>query len=739
MSSSRLSPAPEPAPVLPALVANLRLLARRKWLLLGAALFAALVAAAIVFLAIRPTYRAASTLLIESKLATVVEITDVYGRSSSGREYFQTQIETIHSRPVIERVVDQLDLDTHPTFDPRQQQPSGLDRWLTEYGISVGDDKGPPPTAEMIHATVVEQVRQQVSVRPVKLSQLLQISFDAPDPALAAEIANAIAQAYIDTDFETRFSASRIAGDLLDGQIEELRDKVQSSERALQSYLEDKGLLDRDSAAGGGSTLQLSELGRRIVEARERRVEAEQAWRQVAGRNAASAPQVLANPSASAARATLADAERELALASSHYGPAHPSYRTAADRVEVAQQEIQRIIAAVAEGLRREYQSAVATEQALEREEQLIRQSIQGDNRLQIERETLEREVATNRALYQTLLQRRKETDATGQLQTAGARMIEPAIAPRFPIKPNRKLSVGLAFLFGFGIAAGWVLLRGRLDDTIRRRGQVSDELGQALLSAMPTLPKEMLENAGRAITAYPNTTFAESIRDAAAGVLLAGMGEQGQVLIVTSSLPSEGKTTFASNLALSLALNSGKNVLLVEGDLRKPRVADALGLEKRSEGLTRVLDGSADFESAAQRIEGTSLTVIPCGRMPSNPVARLQEHRLGRRLTDWRKQFDIVLIDSPPLQLVSDALLIGRHTDAVIYVVKAGDTPTPLARQGIERLVAAQIRILGVALNHHDFEQAERYYGEYSAQGRYGNAYYGGCADDINPATRLG
>lgn len=738
MSSSRISAGAGQNAVLPALVANARLLARRKWLVLGAGFAAALAAAIVVFFMVKPTYRASATLLIESKLPTVVEITDVYGRSGD-REYFQTQIETIGSRPVIERVVDRLGLDSHPAFDPRQQPPSRWERWLGAFGIDMGKEEGPAPTAMDIRAGVVESVGKALSVRPVGLSQLLQIHFDAKNPALAAEIANAVAQAYIDTDFETRIAASRLAGSLLDAQIEELRVKVQASEKALQAYLEARGLLDRETAAGGGATVKLSELGRRIVEARERRVSAEQAWRQLSGRNAANAPQVIANQAASAARATLAEAERELALVASRYGPAHPTYRAAADKVAVARQELDRLIDSIAEGVRREYQAAVATEKALEREEQLARESIQGTNRLQIERETLEREVATNRALYQTLLQRRKETEATGDLQTAGARLVEPAIAPRFPIKPNRKLSVGLAFLLGFGLASGWVLLRGRLDDTIRRRGQVTEELGQALLSALPRMPKEMLGNAGRAIIAYPNTVFAESVRDAAAGVLLAGIGKREQVLMITSTLPGEGKTTFAANLALSLSVNSDQNVLLVEGDMRKPRLAEALGLAKRDEGLTGVLDGTLDFDKACQQVPGTMLTVLPCGRVPSNPVARLQEHRLGVHLAKWRRKFDLVIIDSPPLELVSDALLIGSQADAAIYVVKAGDTPTPLAQQGIDRLVAARIEILGVALNHHDFEQAERYYGEYSAQGRYGDAYYGGYSNDIDPATRLG
>lgn len=727
------------APVLPALIASLRLLARRKWLLAVAALTTALAAAAVVSLLIDPTYRATATLLIESKLPTVVEITEVYGRSSGDRTYFQTQIETIRSRPVIERVVDQLALDIHPAYDPRQDPPSWWAEWLDTHWFDSGRSERPPPTPEEIRAIVVDSLGKELSVRAIGLSQLLQISFDARTPELSAEIANAIANAYIDTDFETRFATSRMAGSLLEGQIEELRSKVQASERALQQYLEEKGLLDRASAAGSGATLQLSELGRRIVQARERRVSAEQAWRQVSGRNTANAPQVLANPAVIQARSKLADAERELALAASSFGQAHPTYRTAIDRIEAAQQELERIIASIVEGIRREYQSAVATEKALEHEEQLTRAAIQGDNRLQIERETLEREVATNRSLYQTLLQRQKETETTGELQTPSARLVAPAVAPVDPSKPNRKLTVAVAAFLGLGFTAGWVLLRGRLDDTIRCQRQVSDELGQALLAALPQMPRQMLDNAGRIITTHPNTAFSESIRDAATGVLLSMIGQDCLAMMITSTLPGEGKTTFAVNLALSLALNSDKKVLLLDGDLRKPHIADALKLEPGDVGLTEILDGSAAFEAAARQVEGENLTVITCGRVPSNPVLRLQKNRLGRRIADWRKDFDVILIDSPPLQLVSDALLIGKYVDAAIYVAKGGSTPAPLIQQGIKRLESAEIPLLGIALNCHDFEQAERYYGEYSAQTKYGDAYYGGYSDDANPATRLG
>lgn len=737
MRSYELPGTSEQRPVLPALVASLRLLSRHRKLLLVAGLSSALLAGLFVFFVARPVYRGTAVLLIESQLPTVVDIKDVYGRPGGDRVYFQTQMETLRSRPIIERVVDRLALDTNPVFDPRQKSPPLTRRLASAVGFGAGDADKRPQTPEMIRAAVVEQLGMQLNVRAVNLSDLLQIDFDAPTPELAARIANAIAQAYIDTDFETRLTTSRTAGDMLDGQIAELRARVLASEGALQAYLEKHGLLDRQSAAGSGASLQLSEIDRRIVDARSRRIAAEQAWQQVRGSNARNAPAVLSSASAMQARSVLVEAERELKLASSNYGTAHPSYRRAAERVQSARQTLDGVIASIAEGLRREYEAALATERALDREQKQTRGTIQDINRLQAERESLEREVATNQALYQTLLQRRKETGATSQLQIAGARMVEPAIAPDSPIRPNRKLAVGLAFMLGFGFAAAWVILRGRLDDTIRRTDQIRDELGEELLTAMPQMTEEIQRQAGRAITTHPGSAFAETIRDAATGVLLAGTGRQGQVLMVTSTLPGEGKTTFTTNLALALALYSGKKILLLDGDLRKPRVAEALGLPRREVGITALLGGSASFREAIQRVDESRLFVLPCERAPSNPVARLQKHRLGRWLATLRDHFDVILIDTPPLQLVSDALLIGSNVDSAIYVVKSGETPVPLVQQGIERLRAAHVDILGVALNHHDFDAAERYYGEYSAQGKYGDGYYGG--DDLSPATRLG
>lgn len=706
-----------------------RAVLQRKWAILALALLFAALAAYVVSL-MTPVYRASSTVLIESTKAKLVSIEEVYTGVTTGREFFQTQAEVLKSRDVAIRVVRKLNLFEHPEFDPRKERASAWKERAFAYVPALMLQLGfSPPASRAIsegelEAEVLRRFAARLTVEPVRQSNLIKIRVDSADPKLAAEIANALGEAYIQSDLDNRVKLTQSAGTWINDRLADLKGKLESSERALQAYRDREGLFEQRGTTVSGVGRQFDELTNRLVDARVKRSEAEEAYNQVKSGESNGydgVPAVVKSPAVQRAREIEAEAEKRVADVSQRYGPDHPRYATAESDLASARANTRKQIQGIVQSVLKEYNVARATEKAIEDGLSQSKSSIQNMNRKEIQLGSLERDVSTNRALYQTFLSRSRETNATSDSQQAIGRVIDPAVAPPYPIRPARTLTVLVAALAGLMLGVAGALVLRRLDTAIKTIGDVESKLGQPLLTALPLLGGKAKRDVARASIDRVHDVYAEGVRTASTGIYLSTLDSPRKIVGVTSSVPGEGKSTFAINLALTEAKT--KRTLLVESDMRKPSIAKALSLTEAVAGLAELISGTASVDECTLRIEGTQLDVILCGRVPPNPLDLLMSNRFKELLVELRAVYDIIIIDCAPVQLVSDALIVGTMCTGMIYVVKADDTPLPMARAGIGRILNAHVQMLGVVLNRYHIKRAEKYYGEYSGYGKYSYA----------------
>jgi capsular exopolysaccharide synthesis family protein len=425
------------------------------------------------------------------------------------------------------------------------------------------------------------------------------------------------------------------------------------------------------------------------------------------------------------AKRQAAEAVRRLAETSQRYGKEHPKYMQADSDSKSANENLQRQIELVVGGINHEFERARSTEKTLEGALGAARGSVQNINRKEFELGKFEREVESNRQMFDMFMKRAKETNVAGDLQTTVARVVDPAALPTSPIKPKKSLIVAVALFMGLLVGAMLALLIEVLDNTLKNTEDVEARLKQPLLTVLPLLAdKDSIRNmSGQLVVGAPNSLYSEAVRTARTGVLLSSVDLASRVLVITSSVPGEGKTTFSSNLALAHSFT--QRTLLIDADMRRPGVAKAHDLDTGAAGLSELVAGTAQLKECLQQVKGSNLLVIGSGAIPPNPLELLHSESFVRTLSALSQDFEMIIIDSPPVELVSDALVLASQASGVIFVTKAHSTPLPLVRKSLQRIRRAEGHIVGVVVNALDFKKAERYYGEYSGYGKHGYGNY--------------
>jgi capsular exopolysaccharide synthesis family protein len=516
---------------------------------------------------------------------------------------------------------------------------------------------------------------------------------------------------------------TRTASEWMNGRLEELRDRLVAAEERLQAFREQEQLVDMEAGIRALPALELNETTQKLVDARRELSEAESTYRQLAAQLNAPLDRMLAipaikqDPLVQQFRQARATADLRVAELSKRYGPRHPKMIAASSERDSAERALASQVESVKEAIRNQYEVSRSKAAALEAAMATAKTGVQLVGRKESRYRELTREAETSRQLYDLFYQRASETQETVDLVTANARVIEPAVIPLLPSAPNTKLIAAIALALALVAGVALAFLREMMDNTVRHRGDVEQKIGQSILGIVPLLARR---RRGGDIARYGqrgDQSFEESIRTVRTGISLSRLDNPHKLIMVTSAVAGEGKTTIASNLAL--AFSQLGRVLLIDADLRRPSVATQFGIDRQRPGLTELCDGSATAQECILRLgEDETLDLLTAGGAPSGALELLESKRFRGLLTKLTSVYDRIIIDCPPVLPVSDALVLANQCDALVFVVKADSTPVLQVNRALQQLRRCPALLTGVVLNQVDVEKLASY-------GDYGGGYY--------------
>lgn len=704
-------------------------LRRRKWLILLATLA---VGGAVAAGTVRQPkiYQAKAQILLEPAMPKVlgegIGVDDISQLSREERAFSNTQYKTITSRKVLADVARRLKL--------------GED---AEYRATLGLTTDDPDEAQ---GRVLKSLRQSISVEPEGRSRVVSILAEDRDPTRAARIANAVADAYIDYTLESRLENTRRASRWLDKQVAEFADRIEKQEAALAQYkkknlLVSVSLEDRQNMISAS----LSMLNERLLQNRALLIE-KRAQRRVIDEVATSSVSpssegvnlIQLNPVIQELKSSLVALDKQRAELSTRYGERHPDMVAVIKQLDETKGALRAEIKNVLRALDSEIRALETARSGLEEAVTEEKEKALDLNAMGLEYSKLTRDLGTTKSTYEALLKRQTETDLSTLLEANFVRWFEQARVPTVPVRPSipKNTVIGLlaGLMLGVLVVAGGVLL----DNTVHRQADVETLLRMPFLGIFPrvgdnmprrgrTKKKERLFSRDRDLYTLhnPKSAAAECARSVRTNLMFMATSRPLRRLLLTSARPSEGKTTTAVALSVAMA-QAGNRVLLLDSDLRKPRLHRAFGVSGE-EGLTSVFVGR-ELDEVIKRTEVPDLDVLPCGPLPPNPAELLHSEKFTDVLDELAKRYDRVVLDSPPVGAVTDASILSQLVDGTVLIVQAHETPKEAARRAVQRLRDVGAHIVGVVLNDYDAQVGDYGYQHYYYYRGYG---YGSDADE--------
>jgi capsular exopolysaccharide synthesis family protein len=651
------------------------LLWRRRFLLLAAALGGLALGVLGSELQV-PRYQARTLLQVMPPNPTSLTVTDALvqtGNPIRDRQFFNTQLNVLHSRAIAERVVDKLKLANHPAF--RGQEPAGA-------------------------------FLRAVAVEPVPETYVVEVRVTHDDPKDAALWANTLADVYMDYSIEGQVETAKRAYQWVTDRLAETQTGMQEAQdRLIESY-EGQDLFVPEGSVSAITT-SITKLNEDHIQAQARRIDLEAQLGEFAemrrrGRPVDAIPQVGGDGRVAEINAQVQALSLDLAKLREKYKEGHPEVQ----RVQVQMQQLRKDkearIGEIEESLRAEYRQLQRREAELKDAIDAHKGKAAEQSRKLTELESLKKQAESRAGLYSVLLQKLNETNIAASIQNNNVRLLDRAIVPSSPVWPRKRQIALLSLVGGLLLGAAFVLARDALDNTLKDADDVERHLHLDLLASIPRYGKE---DTALATEAYQNLRTA---------LLFARRGESGQVVLVTGTAPGEGKTTTLLNVAKLLAV-SGESVVVVDGDLRRANLHVRLGVP-REPGLTDLFLKSVELTTLVRATKVARLAVITAGPLPPNPPALLAREELGRALEQLRRHYRWVLVDSPPVAAVTDALLLARHADATLLVVQQNKVDRAMVKRALSALRKVTPHVIGAVLNAVDVR----------SKGYYGYAYYG-------------
>jgi capsular exopolysaccharide synthesis family protein len=721
-----------PAEEIPYLLDYWIVIVKRRWVVLSWLLIV-FTTVAIGTLRKKPVYEGKVLIEISPEQPSVLNFREVLQLTTVDMDsYRETQNKVLVSRTLAERVIDDLKLYRDHEFYRR--------RFL--FGLMESDpdkipgasDPDPPDHLTNAYRNTVKYFLDNIEVSPIRRSNLVELSFYSEDAELAARIANQLSSDYIDQNLQVKWDETIKASEWLSGQLVTLKAKLEKSEDALQSYARANSIIFVEEKQNLVNE-KLKQLQEECTKAQADRFQKESLYNLVQAGRVQDLPGILDNKLIEDLSVRLADSQRDYAQLTSTVKPEYPKAIALKKQIDTIQASLDRQKKNLSQNIIDEYRSALANERYLNQALDEQKKEVNDIAEKSIQYNILKREVDTNKQLYDGLLTRMKEATVSAGLKASNIRIVDAAQVPKAPVKPKVLLNLALSIVLGAALGVGLAFLQEYLDKTLKTPDEVEGLVRLPSLGVLPSISpngakssEEKLatvnrgDPASRAPAVQIGRTSVEAYRSLRTSILLSA-NPVPKVLLITSALPSEGKTTVTVNLGATLA-SLGSKVVILDCDMRRPCCHRSTGVENNP-GFVRCLTGHVSLADAILPVPGVpNLSVIPCGPVPPNPAEVLSSPVTLELINKLRSQFEYVLIDSPPLLSVSDSRILSTLTDAVVLVTRAYSTPYDIVRRARGLLYAAGARILGVALNSVDPHKGGYGYGYGYYYYRYGYGY---------------
>lgn len=730
-----------------------------------------------------PVYRASATILISPPGEKgLVSIEELVAQDLVSNDYFQTQVEILRSRRLARLVVQSLNLVDHWEYNSAVEKPPGYGTntigsdftnrihadLSTRFPRLFGTEDMVELSADELEDGVVSALLSNVSIRPLKETNLVRIVVDGTDPQLAKRIANGFGESFIDSYLDTKLELTNRASNWLNGKLVGMKEKLEESEAQLLAYKEKYGLIDLGGRVSGINERQIGVLTERLLEAKRERREVSLLLREIDDATArasdtfsgsevslqqvGSSPvvsmfsefeslsEISGNTLVNRHRIAMLEAERKLEELRNRYGEKHPRVIDAKSNLAGTVTNLDRQIRNVVDSVRKRYQLADANARSIEVEMQRQKQEVHTVGRKQIQMVELEREVDANRELYLKFYNRAREAVEAEGMGSANAVVNDPASVPRTPIFPRKRILVLLGLLLSLLASSLIALFIERKRDTVQGVSDIMKRIGLPVLGVVPVLSSRRSKG-GRSQPVVPGSfkdrlgAFEESFQTIRSSLYLGH--DNARVVVVTSSLPGEGKSTIAANLAYSMS--AMERVVLVEADMRRPSIGRVMGCSEL--GLSNFLGGECQSEDIVARSIG-ELNFISAGSSPYDPLELLSSDRFANFVRSLRQQYDRVIIDSAPIGAVIDAAVIGKLADLTVFVVKADSTQMDDIEISLDKLSGAGVNVAGAIISQVDVGKIVSYGGHHRYRGYYDQYGYGRQASpkrpgDIRPRLR--
>lgn len=669
---------------------------------------------------VTPLYSAHAAVMIDNRKMRIIDFKDMVAQMQPGLIQVVSEVEVIRSRALAQRVAERLRLYDDPEFNaalrpaPRFSLGTALGPVFRLLG---GPSTQPPLTeaerAERQRARVISALLARLEVRPVPQSMVIQISVRSADSRKASAIANAFADGFVMDQIESRFEVTKQVSGWLNSRLEGLRDQVVASERAVESYRSTHGLFENKGLLGAQQ--QLTELNSQLITAQANRAAVEAKVAHLESLKGAGADEFLDSPLIQRLKEQEEQLSRDIADISTRYGEKHPAMIKALAARQELRDKIRIEVERLSQGERGELTVARTREAALRDQIRRLEETVLTQNQLSIKLHDLEREAQSNRVLYEAFLNRSKETSQEEDIRQADARVISRAEPPERPSSPNRPALMAGAVIAGLMLGAVMVFLREHLDRALRTPEQLEAMTGIPAIGMI-----QLLKSSRRGKTAginsyvvdHPHSSFAESFRGLWVSLKHAKRDQPPRLVVVTSSLPGEGKSLTSLSLTRTVA-GLGARVALVDCDLRRPTLARMVGVEP-ARYFDEALSGACPLADVAVRDPLTELDLYASRVLSRPPLELLNSQRMTDLLEELRADYDLVVVDTPPAMAVSDVQIIAQKADAVLFVVRWEKTPKDVVRSVLRTLGDVRVSIAGTLLTQVNLARHARYgYGD--------------------------